>query len=688
MLDEEERLSYVISKYKDIIQEYIHLLDAIPRKYKDEPDLLEEFMARYTKKLHLMEKTIEKPYFARIDFKPINTELIDECYIGKVGVYDDHKIVTVDWRAPIASIYYDSNIGSTSYMAPDGLITGELLIKRQFDIEGGVLKSFQDIDTVANDDILRPYLGVSADNRLKNIVASIQSEQNSIIRDSINKNIIVQGVAGSGKTTVALHRIAYLVYNNMEKIKPSQYMVIGPNKFFLNYISSVLPDLDVNNVSQLTIEELLADFVSEKFSINDTSLKLNKHSVIDKKKVSLEFKVAIDKYFVDFESKLIPNEDFYIRDFYIMSSRYIRQIYNAVDKNKYESIKERVDKTIQIISREISNSYNAYMVRLSNDSFKMKNSVSGDILKKNLEYARKEISNGCRDSLKKYFSRSTKKPVTLYVDFLDNIGFYLDLDFKVNSKKISQRTIDFEDIAALMYFQFKLKNSNLDSYRHVVIDEAQDFGEFNFYVLTKIMKNATFSIFGDLAQAIYGAHSISSWNDISGIINSEVKNLVKSYRTTIEIMHVANKITTHLYLDNAVPLIRHGKDVEFTKFSIERIVELIYEFKLSNYGSMAIICRDIIETNYINNELLKKGIHVHNIISSNETYSGGICTITSYLSKGLEFDDVIISDASESRYSSVIETDMKLLYVAMTRSLHELSVLYSSSITKPLSEYI
>ena len=191
-------------------------------------------------------------------------------YIGKIGVADqDGQIITVDWRAPVATLYYDSNLGKASYQAPEGAICGTLSLKRQYEIEEGTLLSYHDVDSVSNDELLKPFLSAGADSRLKNIVASIQTEQNRIIREDLHKNLIVQGAVGSGKTTVALHRIAYLVYRWRDSIRPSQYMVIGPNLFFISYISAVLPDLDVDSVPQFTYATLAAQYLGENFTVQN-----------------------------------------------------------------------------------------------------------------------------------------------------------------------------------------------------------------------------------------------------------------------------------------------------------------------------------------------------------------------------------------------------------------------------------
>ena len=321
---EKENLKNIIEEYEEVMEYYNQRIDAIPRIYMNNPTMIKNSIEMYSEKLRLMEKSVDKPYFARLDFARDGETKTEQLYIGKVGVMDeDNNNITIDWRAPVSSMYYDSNIGRASYKAPEGICTGELLLKRQYDIENRELKSYQDVDTVSNDELLKPYLGASADNRLKNIVSTIQQEQNAIIREPLNENIIIQGVAGSGKTTVALHRIAYLVYNYRDSIKPNQYLVIGPNKFFVNYISGVLPDLDVENVKQLTYEELCAEFLNENIKLIDEDKKLIqsivnenllkndiKLSEINKKSEEETIDILVKKITTEYESKIkdIPEE--------------------------------------------------------------------------------------------------------------------------------------------------------------------------------------------------------------------------------------------------------------------------------------------------------------------------------------------------------------------------------------------
>lgn len=258
---EKRKLEEVLKDYKEYIEDTTLEMNNVFKLYQDKEEAVKK-KKLLERKLNILKQNIGKPYFARIDFKNEKEKLTDICYIGKVGIINyDNKIVVVDWRAPISSLYYDSNVGKATYKVEDDMVDGELLLKRQYNIENQALLSFNDVDAVSNDELLKPYLGVSADVRLKNIVSTIQSEQNEIIRSDIHKNLIIQGVAGSGKTTVALHRIAYLVYNYKDTISNNQYMVIGPNKFFINYISSVLPDLDVNDVRQYDLIEFTNNYL-------------------------------------------------------------------------------------------------------------------------------------------------------------------------------------------------------------------------------------------------------------------------------------------------------------------------------------------------------------------------------------------------------------------------------------------
>lgn len=534
-LKEKEILQEIIEKYKDIMEYYGLRIEAIPKIYMNNELMIKNAIEMYSEKLRLMEKSIDKPYFARLDFARDGETKLEKLYIGKVGVMDeDNNNIVIDWRAPVSSMYYDSNIGRASYTAPEGTCTGKLLLKRQYDIENRELKSYQDVDTVSNDELLKPYLNASADNRLKNIVSTIQHEQNSIIREPISKNIIIQGVAGSGKTTVALHRIAYLVYNYRESIKPNQYLVIGPNKFFVNYISGVLPDLDVENVKQLTYEELCSEFLNEEISLINEDKKIalsifNEDTLkYEKFKVSMEMKNALDKFIQEMDSNILPNKGIEIKGYEIISRDIIKDIYFSIESsNIYDNIKKKLDRTNLMLTKYIEDNYDTIMSNIKEQYQKNINIVSKSLNKNELDkynLVEKEVKNGCKASLKKYVNNLIPSILNAYTKFLSNMKKYVNPGFynitsetriKENIENIKKRKVEFEDLSALIYLKSRISGIEpYEQYRQVAIDEAQDFGDFSFYALKTLLKNATFSIFGDLAQSIYQYRGINKWEEV------------------------------------------------------------------------------------------------------------------------------------------------------------------------------
>ena len=642
MKEELEHLDYTLEKYKEVIDDSKLKLSNLKKFYKKYEDLLEEKF-RLEREIKSIEKAIDTPYFARIDFE---TEKNEICYIGKKGVSDyDNNIITVDWRAPISSLYYDSNIGTTSYISPEGEVKGKLTLKRQYKIENSRLINFNDVDTVSNDELLKPYLSVSADNRLKNIVSTIQSEQNKIIRERMGKNLVVQGVAGSGKTTVALHRIAYLVYNNKHLFKASDYMVIGPNKFFVSYISGILPDLDVNGVAEYTMDELMLKYIDDKYIIDNSLDKIKEIDEISKFKTSMGIKKEIDKYFKNLE--ILPNVDFCINNVKILSKEFIKNIYDDINKKTFKSIKSKIDRLILLLNKYIYDNKEKIIANL----------ITKEIDKNVID----QVKNNINKNLKKYFVILNKKVKDIYIDIL-NIN-------NIDIKNINKNKFEIEDIPSLIYIKYKLSGNEIfDHYKHIVIDEAQDYGVFNFYVLKKIFRNATFSIYGDLAQSLYSYRSLSNWESLNIIFEDlEIMKLNKSYRTTIEIMEEANKINELLKLDKAIPVIRHGDEVEYTKKDIKDLVNELSK----NYKTIAIITKTQEEANVLYKKL-KDDIDINLINSNNLNYNSDINILPSYLSKGLEFDSVIITNKNNYKKDSVL--DMKLLYVSMTRALHKLYI--------------
>ena len=516
----------------------------------------------------LLRRTEGSPYFARVDYAEQNDGRVSgikkKIYIGKASVYDaDSNLLVTDWRAPVSGLYYDGRLGPASYDSPDGRIEGVMSLKRRLTVEGGALKGYDDIDVTATDALLAPYLSVSADTRLKDIIATIQTEQNKIIRADSRRPLIVQGAAGSGKTTVALHRIAYLTYNMGKRFRPEQFMVLSSGGFFLSYIAGILPDLGVEDVPQLSFEDLIRRYVKTPF-----------------------------------------------------------RLYKPADETE-----ERDDGYRS--SYEILSDIDAFLAA--------------------------EAETGERKS----------PALPLYRRFLEQAGY-------------AGARLTEEDLAPLLYLRIRMVKISEPSVRHVVIDEAQDFSAMQLTVLQTLFKKASFTILGDLAQGI-GPRGVKDWDEANRQVwqgAATVLRLQKSYRATVEIMEAANRVLDRLpRLPKGKAVVRHGESVGLTdvwgeKDRADACAGLIEKRKAQGYKNIAVL---------ISGPSLCKGVsrlvkNVDNVFTTKDgQYEGGVCLLPAALSKGLEFDSVIVADAE--RYAKD-EYGTKLLYVAMTRAMHTLDVLY------------
>lgn len=707
---EKTKLENTVKDIKRIIKLENAELEELFDSFIGNKDELWRYVER--KKVHIanLETSQDNPYFARIDFTSDDDKKSNVIYIGKNGVIDDkNDIIVTDWRAPISSLYYNSEIGNCSYLSPDGIIRGSLDLKRQFEIKDGELQEYFDVDLVSNDALLQKYLNDNNDNRLKTIVSTIQKEQNDVIRQALNDNLIVQGVAGSGKTTVALHRIAYLVYNYINSIKQEQYLVIGPNPVFLKYIQSVLPELDVTGVQQLTYENFARNYIGEDVEINNSDKKINinisgsQTNDVDKFKCSLRYKEMLDAFIAEYINEM-TNADLMIDDYVVFSKEHIRKIFDSLSDNM--SLKNKIELTIDKLAGIIESNRDDFLVDYSRHIYNKFNSAKDkDAVRKQASKAREEINKNCRTILKKYFSKVKVSPTKLYKQFVGDIEKY-DVKSYEHLAELKKETLanvkknkyDFEDLAALLYLK-SCVNPEFDyrNIKHVVVDEAQDFGEFNFVSLKSCLPNSSFSIFGDIVQSIYDYRSIDNWNEVNNCMfdnNGKIITFDKSYRTTSEIMNVANNVSESLNLGSSKDVIRHGKPVEFTKADDSGdipsiILKKIEEYKAAGYKSIAVISKTELLSKYINDDLADLGLVVPNVNFSDDLNDDkfSVCTISNQLSKGLEFDAVIINNASESIYSSESSLDMKLLYVAITRALHEVSIVYDGELTHALNEY-
>ena len=732
-LREKEKLKQVCQKLDTEEKELENNLAKTDSSYEKDSYVRAHLVYLGHKKIMDLRKIKTKPYFARIDFKA-NGEEKEQLYIGKLSIIDSQtqEPIIIDWRAPISNLYYDGRIGKSHYKSPGGIVEGEISLKRQYFIENQILEKYSDIDLKANDELLQVALEEKADDRLKNIVATIQGEQNNIIRADMNKALIVQGVAGSGKTTIALHRIAYLIYNWDKEFDPENFMIIAPNKFFLNYISGVLPDLGVENVKQYTFEDLAYEIIGKKLKISDSNEKLvtivNKefddinHGDVDtiiaesKLKSSIEFKNVVDGYLKCLEENYLPKEDFILENVRIMRYDNIQKLF--CDTYKDLDFEKRINEVKKHIFSKIKNNKDVIeKTIIQKRTFKINKMLKDDCLSEEEKRQKRiEIFEESEDVLKKldrdnmnivnfYFNKINKKDcLELYKDFINNyvfdhidneiIGSYL---VRNTMKNLNNGEITFEDLAPIIYIHYKVFGTKVKTaLRHVIVDEAQDYGEFQFSVLKTILKSNSMTILGDIAQGVHSYRGIENWKKFMDVEfpdgNVSYTTLEKTYRTTKDIMKKANEVIDKLpeyekqYIIKGEPVVNRPDSIYIDKKeSEEEIINSIHlkikEYLEKGYKSIAIIGKDIDECKFIKKKLEKLNKDVKLIQSKDSEYNAGISIVPSYLAKGLEFDCVMLFNVNDEKYKNTV-LDIKLLYVAITRAMSKLDVFYVGNISE------
>lgn len=725
-LEEKEKLKEINNKVLEeekLIEEELRKSDM---NYTMEDIAKGEVLLTRVKKLENIKKIKNVPYFARMDFKEENRDL-EKLYIGKISILDNKTAepIIVDWRAPISNLYYEGKIGSAEYECLGKKIKGDILLKRQYIIEKKQLKKYIDINVTGNDELLQNALEEKADDRLKNIVATIQDEQNKIIRAKINSPLIVQGVAGSGKTTIALHRIAYLIYNYEKEFKPEEFMIIAPTKFFLNYISNILPDLGVNNVRQCTFEDFAYDVIGKKLKISDSNEKLviivNKEfddinkGKIDimikeaKYKSSIKFKKIVDDYLLQIENNYIPKNDFYFKDYEIMSYNNINKLFKETYKmyNYNDRIKEIEKNLISELKKKSLLIIDDIRKKRSKE---LQNLTGENRIKVFDKYEKiiKLLEKDYKKIVKQYLNQISKKDcIQYYKEFIDGylqnsdeVMIYLK---KNTSNNLQKNEISFEDLAPIMYIQYKIFGiKEKCKIKHVVVDEAQDYGEFQFDILKQILNSNSMTILGDIAQGVHYYRGIENWKKFIDVEFKNVKTvyttLNKTYRTTKEIMEIANNVINKLpefekeYIVLGEPVIDRKNSVNIKKNKnidelISSINNRINEYLQNDYKSIAIIGKDMNECEEIEKKLRKTRKDIKLIKGKDSEYNSGISVIPSYLAKGLEFDCVIISNANEEKYT-YSSLDIKLLYVTITRAMSKLDIFYTGEITGLLKNIV
>lgn len=596
-------------------------------------------------------KILAIPYFGRIDFleKKENSKVMPT-YIGIHTFYDPESRATLihDWRAPVSSMFYDHELGEAGYRSPSGEIKGEISLKRQYRIRGGKMEFMIESALTVHDDILQKELSSNADDKMKNIVATIQREQNRIIRNEDIRTLIIQGVAGSGKTSIALHRIAYLLYTFRDSISSKDILIVSPNKVFSDYISNVLPELGEETVPETSMEQILSGVLEHKykyqtyFGLVNELLEKPSSSLIDRiaYKASFGFISELDKFILHIENTYFKAADVKLTKYITIPAPFIEEQYLRF--NRYP-IRRRFDAMAD------------YML---------------DMLK--IQYTFTVTTTG-RNLLKKEIRLmfAGNNDIQVYKDFFkwtNNPGMF---------KMRKGHTLEYSDLAPLAYLHLALEGSGNQPFRvkHLLIDEMQDYSPIQYKVIQKLFPCRK-TVLGDAGQSVNPYGSSTAETIQKSLTASEIMKLCKSYRSTFEITDFAQKIHPNAELE---PVARHGEKPQILQFGsaveeLSGIMGLISTYRKSGYKSLGIICKTEQQAREMADVLKSYANDISFLSSQSSAFVQGIVITSAHMAKGLEFDEVIIPQTDERNYRS--EIDKSMLYVAVTRAMHRLTLTF------------
>lgn len=700
-------------------------------KYNAEKDTTEKAMNMAENDIQKYEETYFTPYFGRVDFREKRSAEIENIYIGKHSVSDSEngEEIVIDWRAPVADLYYSGTGGEAYYKAPSGIIDGELSLKRKFlfNEDGELSRVFDESinELMINgeegqglvDEFLKINLEESRGKKLKEVVATIQKEQNDIIRWPRNLPIIVQGSAGSGKTTVALHRLAYLIYRYKETMESKDILVLAPNKLFLDYISDILPSLGAMEVKQSTFEEMAKEKAKLKGKIYNKDEKLRnimeetdenkKKLIVNSAKIrgSLAFKTMIDRYITLVEGRALEIKDIEIEGQILFTRKEIMRLYlkdlkaYPINKRKDEIkryLSLKLKEKIAILTEKVNLEWEGKIREI-----KLNESDSPERREKLIEIyderdrIKDSIKKNAKTCMNNYFKAWRGiNPSDIYRGFYNDVElFSIATDSKIPDKlarfmreEFNQRDkdgyIDEDDLAALLYIRVLLEGiDEKEKFKHIVVDEAQDYSPMQIYLVNELAKGNSLTLVGDLAQGIYYYKGLINWTDITdGLFGGKATfiSLTQSYRSTVEIIDFAKGAldAQKLGLKDAKPVLRHGDVPEIInveeKTELPNVIENIIDNVISKgKNSIAIITKDSIEAENLEKSIKRKCKYKFQRIKGKEKeIKEDMIIIPSYLTKGLEFDCSIIYNPSKENYSEESTLDQRLLYVSLTRALH------------------
>ncbi|MCL1793557.1 MAG: AAA family ATPase [Oscillospiraceae bacterium] len=711
---ESENIKQLTQQEKEFIaaaQSYMHekVYDMDPQEIRANRQILENMVdSAYNllAKNKRLQKMINSPYFGRISFlfddaksaesikrgSPVDSFGNFQIYIGIHSFIAELKNLIYDWRSPIASMFYDYETGRAQYIAPKGAMAGEINLKRQYKINGGSMEFMFESDITIDDEILQEQLSKSSSEKMKNIVATIQKEQNAIIRDENSDVLIIQGVAGSGKTSIALHRVAYLLYLLKDKIYSENMMIISPNKVFSDYISNVLPELGEEQILQMTFDDIAEHELDAYCEYQNLHSQISE--LLENCDQNLTERIAF-KSTGEFLEKMNEYIDYVeLTHFAPESFTYVQD-----DNGSYE-----MGRVFEVSEHYLRSRFAAYKRFPALRRLEM---IVGEIIDKLMDFYKIKETKIRKIQLRnKIYSmfRDSKDIIKLYGEMYKYIKaetMYIPKKVKINRtiktqkgekvQKVERYLIAYDDIAPLLYLKSMI--FGVDSFlyvRHLLVDEMQDYSPVHYAFFNKLFVCKK-TILGDVNQLVNPYCLGSSQEKISAIYEkipkTKVTNmtLLKSYRSTAEITEFAKKIIRN---DKLQLIERHGEEPELIKCEnfedeSEKIATIAKENLKKGHKSTGIICKtDKYAENLYNMLKEKPDFEIALLTAKSEKFDNSLVVTTAYLAKGLEFDCVILPGADSENYKS--EIDRQMLYIGVTRALHRLVLLYENKITELL----
>ena len=609
----------------------------------DEMDRGEEII-REAKRI---DKLILSPYFGRIDFNETGASNTQNIYLG-IHAFEDEENkenLIYDWRAPISSMFYDFESGPAHFTAPMGVIEGDISLKRQYRIVRSEMEYMIESAMNINDEVLQKELSRSSDEKMKNIVATIQKEQNRIIRDENAKVLIIQGSAGSGKTSIALHRVAFLLYRFKQELNSRNILILSPNKVFGSYISNVLPELGEENILEMSFEEMAQELLGRKFKFQTFAqqvadlLAKDDEAAVERihYKATIDFVKELNAFLQRVEKEFFQPED--------------------IDLGLMKVTAEQLDWLWLGLSR----------LPIKQRLQKMATDLIAQYKRTHEQPLEPAVGRELKKRIKSFFPYSTANG--LYARFWEDSGKgYL-------FKKMAKNRLEFCDVFPLLYVKLFFEGTDMayKTIKHLLVDEMQDYTPIQYAVISKVF-DCKMTILGDAHQSV-NPYSSSSVEKIQPFFDGATAvELCRSYRSTIEITNFARKIHENKKL---IPVERHGEEPQMHLCwdegeQLEKIVSLIEEWKSSSRTTLGIITKSQPEADILHAALSDRYPELQLLSFESSSFEEGMIITSAHMAKGLEFDQVIVPNVDSSNFRT--ELDNSLLYIAATRAMHKLDL--------------